>query len=221
MIRIPIARRSYPYLVAACCATAVAWWIHWLPGLLLAIPTLLLFNFFRDPERKTPALGPGCVIAPADGRVISIEPSPYKDFSDYLRISIFMNIFDVHVNRVPVTGSLRSMLHFPGSFLNADHPDASAENERMEFILLTDYGPVLICLVAGLIARRIVSWARPDDRLLRGQRFAMIKLGSRVDIHLPADCRILVQPGTRVKAGLSVIAEFAESESNEGDGSPR
>ncbi len=212
MIRIPIARGCWFWIAVSLGLTVLVWFLNWIAGLILGVATLLLINFFRDPQRKTPDLPPEFVIAPADGKIISIEPSPCKDLPQHIRISIFMNIFDVHVNRVPVTGQLRSMMHFPGLFLTADNPRAPGENERMEFILRTLYGPVMVCLVAGLVARRIVTWARPDDALLRGQRFAMIKLGSRVDVHLPAGCRIMVQPGNRVKAGLTTLAELHKEE---------
>ena len=210
MIRIPIAQKSWSWIIISLVMTSFAWLLHWIPGILFSIITLLLINFFRDPERKVPDLPAGTVLAPADGKIISIGPSPHMDFPDHIRISIFMNIFDVHVNRVPIQGKLRSIYHFPGLFLNADNPRAPGENERMEFTLLTEFGPILVCLVAGLVARRIFNLARPDDILLRGQRFAMIKLGSRVDLHLPADARIVVQPGNRVKAGLSEIAHLNE-----------
>ena len=212
MIRLPIARRSWPILLIAVLVTSLVWLLHWIPGLLLLITTVLLINFFRDPDRRIPNAMHQTILAPADGRVISIETSPHPDFAGHTRISIFMNIFDVHVNRAPVNGTLRSMQHFPGLFLKADDPRAPGENERMELLFLTEYGRVLVSLVAGLIARRIVCWARPDDILIRGQRFAMIKLGSRVDVHLPAECRILVNPGMRVKAGLTPIAEFPMSD---------
>ena len=208
MIRLPVARKSWPILLIALLFSGLVWLIHWIPGLLFFIATALLINFFRDPDRKIPDVPQQTILAPADGKVISIETGPHKEFSDHTRISIFMNIFNVHVNRAPVNGTLRSMLHFPGLFLKADDPRAPGENERMELRFLTEHGPVLVSLVAGLIARRIVCWARPDDILIRGQRIAMIKLGSRVDIHLPAGCRILVSPGMRVKAGLTPLAEF-------------
>jgi len=210
MIRIPIARRSWPYLLICFCITALAWWVHWIPGVFMLFLTILMVNFFRDPERKIPNPPPETLLAPADGKVISIEPSPHPDFSGHIRISIFMNIFDVHVNRVPINGKLKAMYHHPGLFLKANDPRAPGENERMEFTLLTTHGPIMVCLVAGLIARRIISWARPDDPLLRGQRFTMIKLGSRVDIHVPIHTQILVQPGCRVKAGLSVVGRLDE-----------
>jgi phosphatidylserine decarboxylase len=208
VIRIPIARRSWPYIVVSVCITVLAWYFHWIPGLILCLATILLINFFRDPERFSPDLSPEYVLSPADGKVISVESSPHEEFADFIRISIFMNIFDVHVNRAPVDATVRGMYHYPGSFLPADNPKAPGENERMEFTLMTSTGPILVSLVAGLIARRVISWARPDDTLLRGQRFAMIKLGSRVDVHLPSGTQIQVQPGSRVKAGLTPIARL-------------
>ncbi len=212
MIRIPLARKSWPYIVSSVLIAGIAWFIHWIPGLILTIPTILLINFFKDPNRTPPDLAPEYVLSPADGKVISIEQSSHKDFPNHIRISIFMNIFDVHVNRVPVNGTLRCLYHYPGLFLPADNPRAPGENERMEFTLMTSAGTLLVTLVAGLVARRVFSWARPDDTLLRGQRFAMIKLGSRVDVHLPAGTFIQVQPGLRVKAGLTPIARLQNNQ---------
>jgi phosphatidylserine decarboxylase len=215
MNRIPIARGCFRYIVPPIIITLLLWYLHWIPGLIAAFLTGLLINFFRDPERKTPALPRGVLLSPADGKVISIEKSTFKDCSEYVRISIFMNIFDVHVNRVPLSGNVRSIYHYPGRFLPADNPDAPGENERMEFTLLNEDASIKVCLIAGLLARRIVTWARPDDTLLRGQRFAMIKLGSRVDVHLPETSQLLVQPGCRVKAGLTQIAILPSGSNHE------
>ncbi len=214
-MRIPIARDCLRYVIPPIIVTLVLWYIHWIPGLVAAVVTVLLINFFRDPDRKTPDLPIGTVISPADGKVISIEKSTYEDCPDYVRISIFMNVFNVHVNRVPISGKLRSVYHYPGRFLPADNPNAPGENERMEFTLAGEFGMIKFCLIAGLLARRIVTWARPDDTLLRGQRFAMIKLGSRVDVHLPETSQLLVQPGCRVKAGLTQLAVLPSGSNHE------
>ena len=204
-MRLPIARRSWPYITMAFLPCIIGFLIHWSAGIILLLPALLVLNFFRDPDRTPPELPESIVLSPADGKVISIEKGPHPDFPDHQRISIFMNIFDVHVNRAPCKGILKSVLHFPGRFLPADHPTAPVENERMELVVKGDQGEFLVVLVAGLIARRIYAWAAAGDRLLRNQRISMIKLGSRVDIHVPAGGKILVSPGTRVKAGLTPV----------------
>lgn len=207
----PFARRSWPYLLMGALPMCIGFLIHWIMGLVLALPAILVFQFFRDPDRMPPEVSPECILAPADGKVISIDDSPHPDFPGYQRISIFMNVFNVHVNRAPINSRLKSLEHHPGKFLPADNTRAPVENERMDLAMETEYKPVLIVLVAGLIARRIVSYIEPDDTLIRGGRMSMIKFGSRVDVHVPADGRFLVSPGTKVKAGLTPVYEFSET----------
>jgi len=215
MIRLPIARRSLPYIVLSFLPAMIAFVFSGLAGCILLVPALFVLNFFRDPERTPPSVADGTLLAPADGKVISIEDSPHEDWKGYQRISIFMNIFNVHVNRVPADAKLKMLQHFPGRFLPADNPLAPVENERMEITLITKHAPVLVTLVAGLIARRIYCWARPDDQLLQGQRFSLIKFGSRVDLHVPSNGKFLVSPGTCVKAGLTPVYEFAQESGQE------
>jgi phosphatidylserine decarboxylase len=176
------------------------------------VPTIILFMaaafsawFFRDPERPTPP--PGFGLAPADGRILKVEtltanphfPGPAT------RVSIFMNVFNVHVNRIPLSGRLVSQSYFPGAFLNASLDKASVLNERNSLVLETEEGPIAVVQIAGLIARRIVTWIREGENLERGQRFGLIRFGSRVDLYLPSDSEIMVTPGQKVSAGWSPI----------------
>lgn len=205
-----IAREGWPHLVvvlaAALLATAL-WGVWSLPEWLLA---LFVLQFFRDPPRSAPQ-DPGLVTAPADGRVIVVERArdPYLD-RDALKISIFMNVFNVHSNRCPVTGEVRDRWYHPGSFLNAALSKASAENERMALWIRCAEGADVVCVqVAGLVARRILCYAKPGDRLVRGVRYGFIRFGSRVDLYLPPDARPLVGVGDRVSAATQVVATLA------------
>ena len=141
-----------PCLILSVLPAIIAFFFHWIAGIVLMIPAIFVLNFFRDPDRTPPETRPGTLLAPADGKIISIENSPHSDWQGYKRISIFMNIFNVHVNRAPADSTLKKLLHFPGRFLPADNPAASTENERMEITLQTSNGPILVTLVAGLIA---------------------------------------------------------------------
>jgi phosphatidylserine decarboxylase len=161
--------------------------------------------FFRDPERPAPP--PGFGLAPADGRVIKVESLPDNPYvaGPTVKISIFMSPFNVHVNRTPLDGRLVSQTYSPGAFLKASLDKASALNERNALILETEEGTVAVVQIAGLIARRIVTWVKENDELKRGQRFGLIRFGSRVDLYLPPDSEIMVVPGQKVSAGWSPI----------------
>lgn len=220
MIRIPVARRSWPYILIALVFPVAGWFWSWSAGAVLAFPAVFIIIFFRDPKRLPPDAPPGVVLSPADGTVISIENSRFPDGTAAVRISIFIRWFDVHVMRVPIRARMMGLFHYPGRFLRCVEQRASSENERMECHLHTEFGPVLLVLIAGWFARRIVVWARPDDHLLRGQRFAMIKLGSRVDIHVPADTMITVSEGSRVTAGLTPLAAMGKPSPGDGEKKP-
>ncbi len=171
---------------------------------------LFLFSlqFFRDPGRPLPELSPQSVLCPADGKVIAIEQvdDPYLS-RPALKISIFMNVFDVHVNRMPITGHIEKIWYFPGKFFNAALDKASAENERNAVWVKTpDGSDVTVVQVAGLVARRIVCHVAADQDALAGQRFGFIRFGSRVDTYLPADAQALVSIGERVRSGAQCIA---------------
>ncbi len=207
----PVVREGWPFVGAAAAAAGTAWAAGgWPAGLPLALVALLVVNFFRNPERRVTS-EPGAVVAPADGVVVEIadEAAPRLYGAAATRISIFMNVLDVHVNRAPIGGRVAEVVYHPGKFLAANVPKASLENEQSAMILEAPSGRrVMLVQIAGLVARRIVNYARPGDRLARGQRFGLIRFGSRVDVYLPPDARPTVAPGWRVKGGASVIAHL-------------
>lgn len=187
-------------------ATELLGWLWALPFWVIA---LFVLQFFRDPPREAPA-NQNAILAPADGRIVAVEKTqdPYLD-REALKISVFMNVFNVHSNRSPVDGEVRNKWYFPGKFINADLPKASLENERNALWIKTDRGADVTCVqVAGLIAKRILCHVSPGDHLARGQRFGFIRFGSRVDVYLPLDAKVNVNIGDKVSATLTVLAEF-------------
>lgn len=206
-----IAREGWPFLAATfVLASAVTWFA----GALLAAPCWLVFlfvlQFFRDPGRQVP-VGEKNVLSPADGRIVAIEPAqdPWLG-RDSLKISVFMNVFNVHSNRSPVDGEVIQRWYNPGKFINADLDKASVENERNALHLKTPDGQDITCVqVAGLIARRILCYVEGGAKLARGQRYGFIRFGSRVDLYLPTDIRVQVTIGEKVRATTTVLAELA------------
>ncbi len=206
--RIPVARAGYPFIGISGLVTgglalsgATAWAV---PALVL---TVFIVSFFRDPERKIPD-EPGAVVAPADGRVVRVETVPKSPFYEApcKKIGIFMSIFNVHVNRIPYEGRLRAIRYSKGAFMAADKDRASELNERNALLLETRSGKAIsIVQVAGLIARRIVCVVRENEPVVRGQRFGLIRFGSRVDLYLPETTLIRVRAGERVRAGASIV----------------
>tara|TARA_R110002020_G_scaffold39677_7_gene117653 strand:+ start:8804 stop:9502 length:699 start_codon:yes stop_codon:yes gene_type:complete len=171
--------------------------------------------FFRDPERVTP-LDDDLVISPADGRVSSVVrmPPPLElglGSDDMLRISVFMNVFNCHVNRAPVKGQVLRKIYSQGSFLNAELDKASSENERSGLVIATAHGEIGVVQIAGLVARRIMCWAEENERLDAGERFGLIRFGSRLDVFLPVSARPLVSVGQTAIAGETVLAEFGSA----------
>ncbi len=204
-----IAREGWPFLAAAVIAAAVAtalggWWS--LPFWLAA---LFVLQFFRDPPREVPA-GEGLVLSPADGRIVQVGEARDEYLKrDSVKISVFMNVFNVHSNRSPVDGTVEGVWYFPGLFVNADLDKASTDNERNAVHLRTPDGrDVTSVQVAGLIARRILCYVGRGDRLVRGQRYGFIRFGSRVDVYLPPGSRPRVAIGDRVSATSTVLAEL-------------
>jgi phosphatidylserine decarboxylase len=196
--------------------------IAWITALLgftilsLIFGALALFTlyFFRDPERETPK-EPYAVIAPADGRVIEVERSLEGDFlnREMMRIGIFLSVTDCHINRFPVTGRVIGTRYIPGGFKKAYLESASKENERLATLVETeDKDEIVIVQVAGFIARRIVSYVSPGDVVERGERFGMIKFGSRVDLYLPLRCEVTAAVGDRVRGGETIIGWLKEKE---------
>lgn len=194
--------------VAALGATELIGWLWALPFWVIA---LFVLQFFRDPPREVPE-NRNAILAPADGRIVAVEKTqdPYLE-REAVKISVFMNVFNVHSNRSPVDGEVRDKWYFPGKFINADLPKASLENERNALWIKTDNGADVTCVqVAGLIAKRILCHVSPGEHLARGQRFGFIRFGSRVDVYLPLDTKINVNIGDKVSATLTVLAEFRE-----------
>lgn len=199
-------------LAAAALLAAVAWrsWPLWLLAFVLIIIALWIAYFFRDPERHGQR-GGGLVIAPADGRVVMITEVDEPAFlhGKALRISIFMNVFNVHVNRYPVSGTVRFVHYNPGKFLNAATDKSSLENEQMSVGIEDGSLRVLVRQIAGLVARRIVTYSREGDQVEQGERMGIIRFGSRVDVFLPTSATATVTVGETTMAGASVIARLA------------
>jgi phosphatidylserine decarboxylase len=205
-----IAREGWPFLAGATLAAAIAAWFvgWWSVPLWLAV--LFVLQFFRDPARVIPGSA-GTVVSPADGRVIAVERArdPYLN-RDAIKVSVFMNVFNVHSNRSPVDGRVQKRWYHPGRFVNAALDKASEENERNVLWLRTDAGADITCVqVAGLIARRILCYVGEGDSLARGQRFGFIRFGSRVDIYVPQDASLVAALGDKVYASSTVIATLA------------
>ncbi len=208
-----LAREGWPFIalaLGAALAVAVFAGLAW--SVPLWIVAAFVVQFFRDPARSFEAAA-NAVISPADGRVVVVEKArdPYLE-RDALKVSVFMNVFNVHSNRVPVDGEVREIRYFPGRFFNAAIDKASSENERNLMVIDTADGTRVACVqIAGLIARRILCYARPGDRVERGQRFGFIRFGSRVDLYLPPDAIPRAALGDVVHAGQTVLAELVPS----------
>jgi phosphatidylserine decarboxylase len=205
-----VAREGWPFLaISIVAALAVGGLAGWGWSLPLWLWTLFVLQFFRDPARPIPG-GAKDVLSPADGRIVAIQKTrdPYVD-REALKISVFMNVFNVHSNRSPVDGEVKGRWYHPGSFLNAALDKASLENERNAIWLRTPDGQdVTSVQVAGLIARRILCYVNEGDALARGQRYGFIRFGSRVDVYLPPDSRPIVGLGDTVSASATILAEL-------------
>jgi len=204
-----IAREGWPYLaLATAVALAAAFFIGWW-SLPLWLVALFILQFFRDPAREIPQ-GENLVLCPADGQVLVVGNArdPYLD-RDSVKISVFMNVFNVHSNRSPVDATVQDVWYHPGLFVNASLDKSSTDNERNALHLRTPSGQDVTCVqVAGLIARRILCYVAKGDRVTRGQRYGFIRFGSRVDVYLPAGSRPRVAIGDKVKASSTVFAEL-------------
>lgn len=211
---IPIALEGYPFIFFCAFTTLLLALLEitWaaIPGLIV---TGFVTWFFRDPERVTPDSS-DFFVAPADGRIIAVEQTTDERFGpDHVhKVSIFMNIFDVHVNRFPFSGRIEQVQFKPGKFYSADSPRGALQNEYCALTVQTGsdlrYGVVQ---VAGLIARRIVCWAEKGDSLQTGQRFGLIRFGSRVDLYLPLQVKLEVKTGDKVKAGETILGHLTGS----------
>ncbi len=205
-----IAREGWPFLaISIILAIAVtAWCAVWsIPFWIIA---LFVLQFFRDPPRDVPQ-DAGAVLSPADGRIVAVERTndPYVQ-REAIKVSVFMNVFNVHSNRSPVDGTVQKVSYFPGKFVNADLDKASTDNERNAVWLKTASGvDVTSVQVAGLIARRILCYVKAGDVLTRGQRYGFIRFGSRVDVYLPLDASVKVSIGDKVSATTTILAMLA------------
>jgi phosphatidylserine decarboxylase len=202
-----IAKEGWPYLALVGVVTLI---VHHLVGIAWSWPLWIIFvfvlQFFRDPQR-IPALGRDLVLSPADGRIVVVETAndPYAG-REALKISVFMNVFNVHSNRSSVNGLVKEIQYFPGKFVNADLDKASTENERNAVVIDANGQTITLVQVAGLIARRILCYIHVGDRLKAGERYGFIRFGSRVDVYLPLTAEPLVAVGDKVFATNTALA---------------
>ncbi len=214
-------KEGYSFGVPLLLLGGVSFLLQWyVATAVLVFLAAFIFSFFRDPERVIP-VEPGAVVSPADGRVVVVteeenEGRPGK------RVSIFLAIWNVHVNRAPAAGTITKMDYRPGKFLAAMRERASVENEQNVFTLSTDAGEMVFKQIAGLIARRVVSWKKVGEKVARGERIGLVRFGSRVDVWVPRTAEIVVRVGESVKGGSSVVARWpAKAAAGELDGTSR
>jgi phosphatidylserine decarboxylase len=209
----PIHPEGYPFIGGFALVAILLFWFAKPLGWIGVLATAWCAYFFRDPVRIVP-IGEGLVLSPADGRVSQVAlalPPPELEMGpeQRVRVSIFMSVFDVHVNRAPIAGEIRRIVYRPGKFINADLDKASVDNERNSLLLRTAAGPVAVVQIAGLIARRIVCFAREGAQVTAGERIGIIRFGSRVDVYLPGGVKPLVAEGQTALAGETVIADLS------------
>ncbi|TAK66516.1 MAG: phosphatidylserine decarboxylase [Betaproteobacteria bacterium] len=204
-----IAREGWPFLAIAVVVAALVAGYSLVWSIPFWIIALFVLQFFRDPPREAPG-DARTVVSPADGRIVAVEKAhdPYLD-RESIKISVFMNVFNVHSNRAPVAGEVKQIWYSAGSFVNAALDKASTENERNALWIRAGAGADVTCVqVAGLIARRILCYAKAGDRLERGQRYGFIRFGSRVDVYLPPEVRIKAALGDKVYAASTILASL-------------
>ena len=197
----PVAIQAVPYLLALAALAFVPGYFFgpWAAAPALVLAAFVLY-FFRDPERAAPT-GEGIVVSPADGQVTAVERLP-----EGARVSIFLSLFDCHINRAPVSGVVASARHTPGRFRPAWDPRVAQENERNHLVIRAEDGDYGVTQIAGILARRIVCAKRPGDAVMRGERIGLIQFGSRTDLHLPAGLEPVVRIGERVRGAVTVLA---------------
>ena len=208
---IPVAKEGIPFIAGGALLTLGCWVAGWV-GLTCLFGSLTVFTvwFFRNPARTIPQ-GKNLVVSPGDGTVVAVEQEFEHRFlkEPSVRISIFLNVFNVHINRMPVAGIVEDVVYAPGQFLAANRPEASAGNEQNALMLRRSDGMKVLCVqIAGLIARRIVCWVVPGEQVEKGERFGLIRFGSRMDVYLPRHSAIQVKVGEKVKGGSSILAEL-------------
>jgi len=204
-----IAREGWPFLAIAVLVSLIATFLFGMWSIPFWLVALFVLQFFRDPARTVPQ-DENAVLSPADGRIVVVEKTEdiYAGRAA-LKISVFMNVFNVHSNRSPVDGKIENIQYFPGKFVNADLDKASVENERNALTITASNGQLVTCVqVAGLIARRILCYVSRGDSLQRGQRYGFIRFGSRVDVYLPVTAKPKVAVGDKVFATETILAEF-------------
>ena len=206
--QVPVAKEGYPFILVLSFATLLAGILALKTATaILFCLTIFVLCFFRDPERFGPDRT-DALVSPADGKVILVEKVTDSRFieGEGLKISIFMNIFNVHVNRVPFSGKVEKILYKPGKFYSADSHQGGLQNEYCASIITSLTGKKIVFVqIAGLIARRIVCWLEEGDAVVRGRRFGLIRFGSRVDLYLPLETEMQVKPGQMVRAGETVL----------------
>ncbi len=210
-VGVPFAKEGIPFIAVPAGVTLLTGLLGWFfVAFLGGIATLFSAWFFRNPARVIPQ-GPNLIVAPGDGKVIAIEeefePRYLKERS--LRVTIFLNVFDVHINRLPCDGMVENVQYQPGLFMVASKPEATFMNEQNALMIKTPEGIKVLCVqVAGLIARRIVCWIAPLERAVRGERYGLIRFGSRMDTFLPIGTTLRVAVGQRVKGGETILGEL-------------
>jgi phosphatidylserine decarboxylase len=209
----PIHPEGYPFIGGFALASLLLFWLAAPLGWLGVLATAWCAYFFRDPQRATP-IREGLIVSPADGRIsqIAMAPPPAElemGVAPRPRVSIFMSVFDVHVNRTPVAGQIERIAYRPGKFINAELDKASEDNERNGIVIRTGAGRIGIVQIAGLIARRIVCFVREGQTVNAGDRVGLIRFGSRVDVYLPEGTRPLVSEGQTAIGGETVLADLA------------
>jgi len=204
---IPVAAEGWPFILPLAAVTVLCFLFGWkqIGYVALALSLFVLF-FFRDPERTIPE-GKGVIVSPADGKVIVIKDIYEPDYlkQDVKQISIFLSVFNVHVNRTPIGGTIETVKYNPGKFLVASVDKASLDNEQTGMVISDGQNKVLVKQIAGLIARRIVCYAKTGDTVKAGERYGLIRFGSRVDLFLPKNTDLMVKVGDRIKGARDVI----------------
>ncbi|MDK2973042.1 MAG: phosphatidylserine decarboxylase [Candidatus Sumerlaeota bacterium] len=214
---ISVARPAWKFFIPLALLAAVGGWFFWPAGIVFGILALYVLYFFRDPRRQVPNI-PGAFVSPADGKIVSVIEVPCERFPGgrAQRIAIFLNIFNVHIQRASYAGKVVGIDRKPGKFINALNEKCSEENEQVTIWLENDEGVFGIRQIAGAIARRIVCDVKEGDWLERGQRYGLIQFGSRVELFVPLTANVKVQPGQKVKGGENCLALLHEEEARKG-----